>query len=600
MGKETNNQGPDAAALAETLTEVAQRSGELFSEFLQQQQNNASTPSMPGFDPEAATAAFEKFSQTLKQDPMQMLNAQINLWSDWVQMSQSAMMQHLHGQDDNLPKADRRFKDPAWSQNPVFDYIKQSYLLVSRHVMGGVKQAQGLDKKEMEKLEFYTEQYLDAMSPSNFAATNPVVMQETLRTGGQNLINGLRNLLQDLEKGNGQLRISMTDTTAFELGVNIATTPGKVVFQNEMMQLLQFEPSTKTVFKKPLLIVPPWINKYYILDLQPENSFIKWAVSQGQTVFVISWVNPDETMADKSFDDYMLEGPLAALDAIKQATGEDKVNAIGYCIGGTLMSATLAYMKVKGDDRIDTCTFFTTMVDFAEPGQLGVFVDEQQLAAGEAEMDKKGFFDGSSMSQVFNMLRAKDLIWNFVIHNYLMGKDPFPFDLLYWNSDSTRMPPAMHKFYLRKFYLENKLVEPGGVALNGVDIDLANVQIPTYTISAVEDHIAPWSSTYAATQLFTGERTFVLGGSGHIAGIVNPPAANKYCHWTNSDLPADPADWKEGAEQHAGSWWDNWQKWIASNSKGRKVAARKPGDGGLEVIEAAPGSFVSKRLDAEQ
>lgn len=599
MGKPTGTANVDAAALAETLTEVAQRSGELFTEFLQQQQANAGASSMPGFDPQAATAAFEKFSQSLQQDPMQMLNAQINLWSDWVQMSQSAMLHHLYGEDRNLPKGDKRFKDPAWSANPVFDYIKQSYLLVSRHVLGGVKQVQGLDKKEMEKLEFYTEQYLDAMSPSNFAATNPVVMQETLRTGGQNLINGLRNLLQDLEKGKGQLRISMTDTTAFELGVNIATTPGKVVFQNQMMQLLQFEPSTKTVIKKPLLIVPPWINKYYILDLQPENSFIKWAVSQGHTVFVISWVNPDESMANKTFDDYMLDGPLAALDAIKQATGEDKVNAIGYCIGGTLMSATLAYMKAKGDDRVDTCTFFTTMVDFEEPGQLGVFIDEQQLSMAEAEMEQKGFFDGSNMSQVFNLLRSKDLVWSFVIHNYLMGKDPFPFDLLYWNSDSTRMPPAMHKFYLRKFYLENKLIEPGGVSLNGVDIDLANVQIPTYTISAVEDHIAPWTSTYAATQLFTGERTFVLGGSGHIAGIVNPPDAGKYCHWTNAELPQDPLEWKEGAEQHAGSWWKHWQKWVGAKSRAKKVPARVPGDGELPVIEAAPGSFVSKRLDAQ-
>jgi len=599
MVKQTNSQGQDAAALAETLTEVAQRSGELFNEFLQRQQDSAAAPSMQGFDPEVATAAFEKFSQTLQQDPMQLMNAQINLWSDWVQMSQTAMLQHLYGEDSKLPRADKRFKDPAWSQNPVFDYIKQSYLLISRHVMSGVKQVQGLDKKEMEKLEFYTEQYLDAMSPSNFAATNPVVMQETLRTGGQNLVNGLRNLLQDLERGDGELHISMTDTTAFELGVNIATTPGKVVFENELMQLLQFEPSTKTVFKKPLLIVPPWINKYYILDLQPENSFIKWAVSQGHSVFVISWVNPDESLADKSFDDYMLEGPLAALDAIKQATGEDKVNAIGYCIGGTLMSATLSYMKTQKDDRIQSCTFFTTMVDFAEPGQLGVFVDEQQLSKVEAEMDEKGFYDGSNMSQVFNMLRSKDLIWSFVIHNYLMGKDPFPFDLLYWNSDSTRMPPAMHKFYLRKFYLENKLIEPGGLSLNGVAIDLANVQIPTYTISAVDDHIAPWASTYAATQHFTGDRTFVLGGSGHIAGIVNPPVAKKYCHWTNKDLPEQPDDWKEGAEQHDGSWWDNWQKWIASHSKGRKVAARVPGSGDLDVIEDAPGSYVSKRLDQQ-
>lgn len=598
MAKQASKQGEEAAILAETLAEVAQRSSELFNDFLQRQSEDLAAPSLPGFDPQAVTNAFEKFNQALQQDPMQVINAQVNLWSDWMQMSQSAMMQHLYGDDTSLPKGDKRFKDPAWSENPVFDYIKQSYLLVSRHVLSGVKQAQGLDKKELEKLEFYTEQYLDAMSPSNFAATNPVVIQETLRTGGQNLVNGLRNLLQDLDRGNGQLRISMTDTTAFELGENIATTPGKVVYQNDMMQLLQFEPSTKSVFKKPLLIVPPWINKYYILDLQPENSFIRWAVEQGHTVFVISWVNPDESMSGKSFDDYMLSGPMAALDAIKQATGEEKVNAIGYCIGGTLMSATLSYMKATNDDRVDTCTFFTTMVDFSEPGQLGVFVDEQQLAMAESDMDNKGFFDGSNMSQVFNLLRAKDLVWSFVIHNYLMGKDPFPFDLLYWNSDSTRMPPSMHKFYLREFYLRNKLIEPGGISLQGVDIDLRDVTIPTYTISTIEDHIAPWTSTYAATQLFSGERTFVLGGSGHIAGIVNPPDANKYCYWTNNELPDDPLSWKAAASENTGSWWDHWQKWIASKSKGKKTAARIPGDGDLEVIETAPGSYVSKRLDA--
>src|SRR5690606_25555709 len=358
--------------------------------------------------------------------------------------------------------------------------------------------------------------------------------------------------ISDLERGQGKLDISMTDVEAFEVGINVATTPGKVVYENELMQLIQYSPTTETVMRRPLLIVPPWINKFYILDLRPKNSFIRWAVEQGITVFVVSWVNPDERLAAKSFDDYLLGGPLAALDAIEQATGEREVNAIGYCIGGTLMAATVAWMAARGDQRIKSITFFTTMIDFAESGELSVFIDEEQLAALEDRMNRTGYLDGRAMATTFNMLRANDLIWSFVINNYLMGKEPFPFDLLYWNSDSTRMPAAMHSFYLRRMYQKNLLSQPGGIELDGVPIDLAKIATPSFLLSTREDHIAPWQATYVATQLYSGPVRFVLAASGHIAGVVNPPASKKYHHWVNAkakSFPNDPEAWLGGAEE---------------------------------------------------
>jgi len=358
---------------------------------------------------------------------------------------------------------------------------------------------------------------------------------------------------------------------------------------------LQFEPTTEKVYKRPLLIVPPWINKYYILDLREKNSFIRWAVEQGHTVFCVSWVNPDEKLAAKTFEDYMYEGVLGALDAVQQATGEDKVNVIGYCLGGTLLASTLAYMAEKGDDRVATATYLTTLVDFTDPGELGVFIDEAQLAALEERMTERGYLEGSEMATTFNMLRANDLIWSFVVNNYLLGKDPFPFDLLYWNSDSTRMPAAMHSFYLRKMYVENKLSQPGGITLGGVPIDLRKIKTPTFILATREDHIAPWLTTYRATQLYAGPVTFTLAASGHIAGVVNPPASEKYCHWTNSDCPESPDDWLAGATEHKGSWWPEWNKWIAKRGKA-KVTARKPGAGKLKVIEDAPGSYVKVRV----
>ncbi|HEY7945350.1 MAG TPA: class I poly(R)-hydroxyalkanoic acid synthase, partial [Casimicrobiaceae bacterium] len=441
----------------------------------------------------------------------------------------------------------------------------------------------------------------DALAPSNFALTNPEVFRETVTSGGQNLVKGLNNLLDDIERGNGQLRISMTDTKAFELGVNIATTPGKVVFQNDLMQLIQYEPSTKKVYQRPLLIMPPWINKYYILDLREQNSLVKWCVEQGLTVFVISWVNPDKELAGKDFADYMLDGPLAALRAIERATGESEINALGYCLGGTLLAATLGYMAAKKDKRIVAAGFMSSLIDFTGAGELEVFIDESQVQALEKRMNARGYLDGSEMANSFNMLRSNDLIWSFVINNYLLGRDPFPFDLLHWNCDSTRMPAKMHSFYLRNMYLRNALREPKGITLAGVPIDLSKVSLPTYFVSAIEDHIAPWKTTYAGPKLLGGKSRFVLSGSGHIAGMINPPAANKYGYWTNDRLAAAADEWFAGAQQHEGSWWNDWLSWLKPRL-GREVAAREVGRSGgkgrLKIIEPAPGSYARLRADA--
>jgi polyhydroxyalkanoate synthase len=388
----------------------------------------------------------------------------------------------------------------------------------------------------------------------------------------------------------------MTDAKAFELGVNIATTPGKVVFQNDLMQLIQYEPATKKQWKRPLLIIPPWINKYYILDLREKNSFIRWAVNEGMTVFVVSWVNPDERLAHKDFEDYLVEGPLAALDAMEKVTGEPDANVIGYCLGGTLLAATLGWLAAKKQKRIASATFMTALIDFSAPGELEVFIDEEQVGALEKKMKERGYLEGSEMANTFNLLRANDLIWSFVINNYLLGRDPFPFDLLHWNCDSTRMPAKMHSYYLRNMYMNNRLREPGGLTLAGVPIDLSKVTTPTYFVSAIEDHIAPWKATYAGPRLVKGKSRFVLSGSGHIAGMINPPAANKYGYWTSDKLPKSADEWLEGAAAHEGSWWTDWRAWITAHT-GREVPARVPGKGRLPVIEAAPGSYARQRAD---
>jgi len=585
----------DPAELSKAMTNIAERSQRIVTDFLTRQ---ASDSSMGMGDPLNIGEAFLQMTAKLMADPAKLVEAQINLWQDYLSLWQSTA-RRLMGEEAKpvveAEKGDRRFKDELWEQNEVFDFIKQSYLLTSRWMQGVVNNVEGVDDQTAKKVDFYTRQFIDAMSPSNFVATNPEVLRATVESGGENLLKGLNHLLEDLERGKGKLSIRMTDLDAFKVGENIATTPGKVVYRNDLMELIQYSPTTETVHKTPLLIVPPWINKFYILDLRPKNSFIRWAVAQGHTVFVVSWVNPTEALAQKSFEDYMKEGPLAALGAIEKATGERQINAIGYCIGGTLLASTLAYMAVKNDDRILSATFFTTMVDFSDVGEMSVFIDEAQLHSLEERMNSQGYLDGSEMAGTFNMLRANDLIWSFVVNNYLLGKEPFPFDLLYWNSDSTRMPAAMHSFYLRNMYLNNKLIEPGGITLDGVEIDLRKIKVPTYLISTREDHIAPWKTTFTATQLYSGQVKFVLSASGHIAGVVNPPEAGKYCYWTNAKKVKDPDTWLKGATQTEGSWWPDWNSWVAKTA-GEMIPAREPGKGKLKALCDAPGEYVKSRL----
>ncbi len=486
---------------------------------------------------------------------------------------------------------DRRFKDPAWTEQLLFDLIKQSYLLTSRYVLNLAGAAE-LEPRQQRKLDFLTRQFVDALSPTNFAVTNPEVLRATIDSKGANLARGMQNLARDLVAGKGRLRISMVDKSQFEIGRNIATTPGKVVFENDLMQLIQYSPSTDKVYRTPLVIFPPWINKFYILDLAPHNSFIRWAVSKGYTVFIVSWVNPGAALAHKTFEDYLNEGIFEALDAVEAATGERVVNAIGYCIGGTLLACALSQMASSGQKRIRSATFFTTQVDFSEAGDLTVFTDEQQLKSLERTMKKRGYLDASEMATTFNMLRANDLIWSFVVNNYLLGRSPAAFDLLFWNNDSTRMPVAMHTYYLREMYLKNRLAEPGGITLNGIPVDLGRIDIPVFLQSSKDDHIAPYPSVYKATQLYSGPVTFMLAGSGHIAGVINPPEANKYYYYTNTSVPPHVEDWIASADFHEGSWWPFWHQWLYRKS-GRKVAARIPGDGELPVIEDAPGRYVT-------
>jgi len=587
---------PDPVAWSRAMAELAERSQRLVQEFIARQAEGGATP----FDPLNIAGAFIEMTQRLIIDPTALVQAQLSLWQDYLRLWQSTTQRFLtdsSGEPVAAPApGDRRFNDAAWTENALFDYIKQSYLLTARWMQSIVQRVEGLDTKSARKVDFYTRQFVDAMAPSNFILTNPEVLRATIESGGENLLNGLRHVLEDLERGKGRLMIKMTDTAAFEVGKNIAVTPGKVVFRNDLMELIQYAPTTETVFRRPLLIMPPWINKYYILDLRPRNSFIRWAVEQGHTAFVVSWVNPDERLAQKTFDDYMLEGPLQALGAIEQATGEREANVIGYCLGGTLLAATLAYMAAKRDHRFASATYFASMVDFTEAGELSVFIDEEQLAMLDDRMRQHGYLEGADMATTFNMLRANDLIWSFVVNNYLLGKEPFPFDLLYWNSDSTRMPAAMHSFYLRTMYQENKLAEPGGLRLVGVPIDLRKIKTPTFILSTREDHIAPWKSTYAATQLYKGPIKFVLAASGHIAGVINPPDQHKYGHWENSKLPKRPDEWLAAAKYQDGSWWPAWQKWIAPYG-GDRVAARQPGEGRLPPLEDAPGSYV--RVTAE-
>ena len=529
-------------------------------------------------------------------DPGKLVAAQGELFKSYADLWGRSVRRFLGEEVEPVvvpEPGDNRFKDPDWSNGQFFDFCKQAYLITSRWAEDVTRKTEGIDEKTRKKALFYLNQVLSALSPSNFPLTNPEVVRTTLATNAENLVRGMAHFIQDLERGHGRLALKMTDASAFKLGETIALTPGKVVFQNDLIQLIQYAPSTGEVYEKPLLIVPPWINKYYILDLVPEKSFVKWAVSQGFTVFLISWVNPDARLAQKTFEDYMREGILAAVDAVNRQTGVRQFNALGYCVGGTLLASTLAYMAAKGDDRIVSASFLAAQVDFSEAGDLLVFIDDSQLKSLEEMMAEHGYLDGSRMATVFNMLRPRDLIWPYVVNNYLLGKKPFPFDLLFWNADSTRLPAANHAFYLREFYHLNRLSK-GEMQLGDVKLDLGKVKIPVYELFTKEDHIAPALSVFRGSKLFGGPVRLTMAGSGHIAGVVNPPEKKKYQFWSGGSAPATFKEWIAQAKETPGSWWPDWAAWLASYS-GEKVPARDPTTGPLKPTEDAPGSYVKSQ-----
>jgi polyhydroxyalkanoate synthase subunit PhaC len=529
-------------------------------------------------------------------DPSKLVAAQGELFRSYADLWDRSVRRFLGEKVEPVVEpepGDNRFKDPDWSNTQFFDFWKQAYLITSRWAEDLTRNTEGIDDKTRKKALFYLNQMLAAFSPSNFPLTNPEVVRTTLQTNAANLVQGMAHFVQDLEQSKDLLRISQTDLSAFEIGRNLAVTPGKVIFQNDLIQLIQYAPMTEEVYERPLLIVPPWINKFYILDLVPEKSFVKWAVEQGFTVFLVSWVNPDARLAQRTFEDYMRDGILAAIDAVIRQTGSAKINALGYCVGGTLLATALAYMAAKGDHRVASATFLAAQVDFSEAGDLLVFIDDTQLKALEEMMAEQGYLDGSRMAAVFNMLRPRDLIWPYVVNNYLLGKKPFPFDLLYWNADSTRLPAANHAFYLREFYHLNRLAK-GEMQLGGVKLDMSRVKIPIYELFTKEDHISPAASVFRGSKLFGGPVRHAMAGSGHIAGVVNPPAKAKYQFWSGGRT-GSLQEWMATAKETRGSWWPDWTSWLAGHS-GAKVPARNPSNGPLWAIEDAPGSYV-KNLD---
>ncbi len=597
----TREQLAELAAVAGKMAEITERGQQLWGQFLAKTANDPKAL-MPN-DPLNAGPTMARLVAEMWNRPKEMAEAGLTLWMQqaelWNRMARKMMGEEVEPmiQPD---RGDKRFKDEEWSQNQVFDYIKQSYLLTSKWIADTVHDIEAesaeLDPFERRKIELCLRNFIEAMSPTNFFSTNPAVLRATVDEKGENLVRGLENMLRDLERGKGSLLISQTDMEAFAVGRNMAMTPGKVVYENNLMQLIQYTPTTEDVYKTPLLIVPPWINKFYILDLNEKKSMIRWLVGQGHTVFVISWVNPDEKQKDETWESYMKSGVLEALGKVLEETGEEQAHMVGYCIGGTMLGSTLAWMAATGDDRAASATFFTTQLEFSNAGELQVFVDDETLKSLGEQIREKGYLDAENMATAFNMLRASDLIWGYVINNYMLGKDPFPFDLLYWNSDSTCMPGQVHLYYLDTFYREN-LMARGEMVLGGEKLDLSKIKLPVYHIATIEDHIAPAESAFRGAKLL-GSRSakFVLSGSGHIAGVVNPPAMGKYQYWTKKGLAGKTLDeWREGTEETAGSWWPDWDQWLASKSKS-KVPAREPGKV-LGAIEDAPGRYVKVRFD---
>jgi polyhydroxyalkanoate synthase len=586
----------NAEAFAMNIAKAMETSGQALAAYLKPRENGELKDKPPNEIGEviktfAAVAEYWLSDRERASDlQVKMAKAYLDLWGSTVRRMAG---EQVAPAIEPSPR-DKRFKDPEWKTNQFFDFVMQLYLLTTQWAHELVRSADGIDPHTRKKAEFYVQQITNAISPSNFVLTNPEVLRETLASNGDNLVRGMKMLAEDIEAGHGTLRIRQSDPSNLVVGVNMATTPGKVIYQNELMQLIQYTPTTETVLRTPLLIVPPWINKFYILDLKPEKSYIKWCVDQGITVFVISWVNPDKELGKKTFDDYMKQGPLTAMDVIEKVTGEMKVHTAGYCVGGTLLASTLAWLAEKRRQRVTSATFFAAQVDFTHAGDLLVFVDEDQISALERDMETAGVLEGSKMAMAFNMLRSNDLIWSYVVSNYLKGQPPSSFDLLHWNSDATRMPAANHSYYLRNCYLENRL-SSGSMVLDNTLLDLSKVKVPVYNLATREDHIAPADSVLYGSQFFGGKVKYVLSGSGHIAGVVNPPASGKYQYWTNDNTgDVKLADWIKGATEHKGSWWPDWRQWLEGIDD-EQVPARAVGTAAMPPIEDAPGSYVRVR-----
>jgi polyhydroxyalkanoate synthase len=580
-------------ALSVNLTEAMTRANQVFSTAFLEQNATAVSANPDPFDMQGA---LNTVWGSLAQQPETLRSAHGDLWRRYADIWERHSTYMLTGQtpaSEDAPR-DKRFRDPEWRSNPAFSMLRDTYLATADFITGLVGKAEGIDDQTKRKAAFFIKQAVDAASPSNFLMTNPAALRALLQTNGESLLKGVDNLAADLKRGHGTLAISQADLSAFKLGENVATTPGAVIYRNELLELLQYTPTTETVHKTPLLIFPPWINKFYILDLQPRNSMIRWLTAHGHTVFLVSWVNPDESLAEKTFEDYMRDGVYDAVQAVQDATGEDKINAVGYCIGGTLLAATLAHMAKHDDKRIKTATFFAAQTDFKLAGDLLVFADDVGIKYLEDRMEQKGgLLDAQAMADTFNSLRSNDLIWNYVVDNYYMGKEPPPFDLLYWNSDQTRMPRALHLFYLRTFYRDNAFTS-GKLSLLGEKLSLRDVKIPIFMQSSKEDHIAPCASVYRSAESFGGPVDFIVAGSGHIAGVINHPDAKKYQYWTNPNLKGAVEDWLAFAHEHAGSWWPYWDKWLQAHD-GEQVPARAPGDGKLKPLGPAPGEYVKVR-----
>ena len=584
--------GLDVEAFSRNVARLIEEGGKALAAYMRPREEGRIKDG--GEDIADAVKTIAQVAEYWFSNPQRTADVQANLGRAYLDLW-AGMAKRLAGDPAQAAIApnpkDKRFADPEWSQNQFFDFLKQAYLLTAQWAERLVKEAEGIDPHTRAKAEFYVKQIVNAVSPSNFVFTNPQLLRETFSSNAENLVRGMQNLGEDIRAGGGYLKIRQSDAQGFELGRNLAVSPGKVVFQNELMQLIQYEPATERVLKVPLLIVPPWINKFYILDLTLEKSFIGWCVEHGITVFVISWVNPDARLAEKSFEEYMREGVIAALDVIEEITGQPKVHTIGYCVGGTLLTITLAYLAAHNQDRIVSATLFAAQVDFTFAGDLLVFVDEERIKQLEAHMRQQGYLEASRMATAFNLLRSNELIWPYVVNNYLRGKKPYPFDILYWNADATRMPAANHSFYLRNCYLTNTLTK-GDMEIAGTRLDVRKVKIPIYNLATREDHIAPAKSVLFGSQYFGGPVTFVLAGSGHIAGVINPPALGKYQYWTGPAPEGSDVDkWLAKAEQHPGSWWPHWIGWLKSwNSE--TVPARAVGGGKFAPIEDAPGSYV--------